>query len=183
MRRHHAHYDYPAHYLRETILFQKPFWRDRLPDGYFMLDAFGGCCVYDESARGDSHGFGVLGWLIGGEAALNLNNLDDATLAAQMLDSLPEFLQHGREQMLESRVHRWIGSVNGLPGGRPMRDPDVRHQPEPTEHPGIFVTGDYLFDSTLNGVLDSAELVADWITEEITGIEQPGERGLSVPRV
>jgi monoamine oxidase len=27
MHRHHAHYDYPAHYLRSTILFQQPFWR------------------------------------------------------------------------------------------------------------------------------------------------------------
>jgi hypothetical protein len=31
----------------------------------------------------------------------------------------------------------------------------------------LFVVGDYLFDSTVNGVLDSAELVADCIVEEI----------------
>ncbi|WP_020472233.1 flavin monoamine oxidase family protein [Zavarzinella formosa] len=177
MHRHHAHYDYPAHYLRVSILFRKPFWRNYLPDGYFMLDAFGGCCVYDETSRGVTHEYGVLGWLIGGEAALNLNNLDDATLTKQMLDSLPDFLQHGRDDMMESRVHRWIGSVNGLPGGRPMLDPDVRHQPEPTEHPGLFVIGDYLFDSTLNGVLDSAELVADWIAEEIAEIQAAGTTG------
>ena len=30
----------------------------------------------------------------------------------------------------------------------------------------LFVVGDYLFDSTLNGVLDSADCVAEWITEE-----------------
>jgi hypothetical protein len=40
---------------------------------------------------------------------------------------------------------------------------DRRHCPEPAEHPNLFLVGDYLFDSTLNGVLDSAEYVARWI--------------------
>ncbi len=31
------------------------------------------------------------------------------------------------------------------------------------EHPNLFLVGDYLYDSTLNGVLDSAEYVSDWI--------------------
>jgi hypothetical protein len=57
--------------------------------------------------------------------------------------------------------------VNGLPGGRPARDPDSRHQPEPTEHPCLFVVGDYLFDSTINGLLDSADVVVEWILEEL----------------
>ena len=47
--RHHAHHDHPAHYLRATILFDRPFWRDALPESYWMLDRFGGCCLYDES--------------------------------------------------------------------------------------------------------------------------------------
>ena len=34
-------------------------------------------------------------------------------------------------------------------------------------HPDLFVVGDYLFDSTINGVLDSADVVAEWILEEI----------------
>src|SRR5262249_36321877 len=71
------------------------------------------------------------------------------------------------EWFLEGRVHRWVGTVNGLPGGRPAREPDSRHLPEPTQHSGLFVVGDYLFDSTLNGVLDSADVVAEWIMEEI----------------
>ena len=33
----------------------------------------------------------------------------------------------------------------------------------------MFVVGDYLFDSTLNGVLDSADYVADWLAAEATG--------------
>jgi hypothetical protein len=32
------------------------------------------------------------------------------------------------------------------------------HRPEPPEHPGVVVVVDYLFDSTLNGVLRSAHI-------------------------
>jgi hypothetical protein len=37
-----------------------------------------------------------------------------------------------------------------------VRDVLTNHRPEPTDHPGFVVVGDYLFDSTLNG---SARLV------------------------
>jgi len=40
------------------------------------------------------------------------------------------------------------------------------HRPAPSE-PALFVVGDYLFDSTLNGVLDSAEYVAGWVASEL----------------
>jgi hypothetical protein len=36
------------------------------------------------------------------------------------------------------------------------------------------VVGDYLFDSTLNGVLDSADTVAEWLVEEASGIGEEG---------
>lgn len=165
MHQHHAFYDYPAHYLRVSILFQRPFWRDRIAGSYFMLDAFGGCCVYDESARDPECAHGALGWLLGGEAALTLSNCSDAELIDKMLDSLPRCWPQGRRLFVEARVHRWVGTVNGLPGGCPAREPDSRHMPEPVQHPGLFVVGDYLFDSTLNGVLDSADVVAEWIVE------------------
>jgi monoamine oxidase len=168
MESHHAFYDYPAHYLRVSILFEKPFWRDRIADSFFMLDAFGGCCVYDESSRGECGGFGVLGWLLAGESALSMSNFADAELVGHMLDSLPSALQHGRNLVREGRVHRWVGTVNGWPGGCPARDPDSRHQPEPIQHPRLFVVGDYLFDSTINGVLDSADTVVEWIIEDVT---------------
>ncbi|MEY2724262.1 MAG: hypothetical protein RLZZ458_129, partial [Planctomycetota bacterium] len=45
--------------------------------------------------------------------------------------------------------------------------PDQRHRPEPVEHPRLFLTGDYLFDSTINGVMDSAESVANAIVAAV----------------
>ncbi len=162
---HHVYYDYPAHYLRVSILFSEPFWREQLAGSYFMLDAFGGCCVYDESYRNHASKYGALGWLLAGDAAMSMGNLDDQALIKAVLDSLPASLAHGRARYLEGRVHRWVGAVNGMPGGRPPRDPDSRHQPEPEEHQDVLLVGDYLFDSTINGVLDSADLVSDWIVE------------------
>lgn len=167
MQAHHAYYDHPAHYLRASLLFQSPFWRSEINESYFMLDAFGGCCVYDESSRGHCGPYGVLGWLLAGEAAMTLGNLRDDVLVRTVLNSLPTTLQHGRELFLEGRVHRWVGTVNAMPGGSAPRDLDARHLPEPDEHSGLFVVGDYLFDSTVNGVLDSADYVADSILEEI----------------
>ncbi len=167
MHAHHVHYDYPAHYLRVSLLFQSAFWREQIAESYFMLDSFGGCCVYDETSRGHAGEHGVLGFLIGGEAALSLCNFDDASLFDRMLDALPASLRHGRELFVEGHVQRWVGEVNGLPGGFPAREPDSRHVPEPKEHPDLFVVGDYLFDSTLNGVLDSADVVAEWILEDV----------------
>lgn len=168
MHRHHVLYDYPAHYLRVSVLFARPFWRERIRDSYFMSDAFGGCCVYDESPRGREASHGVLGWLLAGDAALSMSNYDDEALVEAVLDTLPRALRQGRQLALEGRVHRWVGSVNGLPGGIATRDPDTCHQPDPDGHPELFVVGDYLFDSTINGVLDSADVVAEWIAEEIS---------------
>jgi hypothetical protein len=75
-------------------------------------------------------------------------------------------LQFGRKLMIEGKVHRWLNTVNGIPGGRPVRDTQANHQPEPKEHPGLFVTGDYLFDATVNGVLDSADCASDMLMSE-----------------
>ncbi|GIW80677.1 MAG: hypothetical protein KatS3mg105_2484 [Gemmatales bacterium] len=167
MKEHHQRYNFPAHYLRVTMLFECPFWRDRLHDSYTMLDAFGGCCLYDESSRNGCDTFGVLGWLLGGKPALELSRRSDEDLIESMLSSLPSFLKHGARFYLEGRVHRWPFAVNGLPGGAPALDLDTRHVPEPKEHPNLLVVGDYLFDSTLNGVLDSADFATDWLVAEL----------------
>jgi monoamine oxidase len=173
MHRHHKHYDHPGHYLRVSALFDEPFWRDRVNGSYFMIDAFGGTCVYDESARTDAGTYGVLGWLLAGEPAATMSNFVDEELCAIVLDSLPHCLGDARKHFLEGRVHRWVGAVNGMPGGYPVQPPEARHRPESAGHPGLFVCGDYLFDSTLNGVLDSAELVVDKIEEMMKRIAPP----------
>ena len=68
---------------------------------------------------------------------------------------------------IEGKIHRWLSSVNALPGGLPVRDVMTNHRPEPKEHPGIVVVGDYLFDSTLNGLLDSSDAATDIILTEM----------------
>ncbi|MFO0885006.1 MAG: FAD-dependent oxidoreductase [Pirellulales bacterium] len=161
---HHSHYNHPAHYLRMTLLFEKPFWRERVNDSYFMLDQFGGCCLYDESSREPEVSYGVLGWLLGGEPAESMSTKTDDELIQSALDSLPAPLKDGRKYFLEGRVHRWLSAVNAMPGGITPRSMDLRHQPEPHEHKNLYVVGDYLFDSTLNGVFDSAEYVAEWLS-------------------
>jgi hypothetical protein len=166
IHRHHLHYDCPAHYLRVSILFEDIFWRDVFKDSYFMLDAFGGCCLYDESSRNGAKSHGALGWLLAGEAAVTMGNLSDEDLVERVLESLPRRLQHGRSLFVEGRVHRWLGAVNGMPGGARVQDMETRHVPERAE-PNLFMVGDYLFDSTLNGVLDSADYVAEWLADHV----------------
>ena len=168
MTKHVACYDSPGHYLRISILFDRPFWRRLMTGSWVMLDAFGGCCVYDESRSHGADRYGVLGWLLAGADALSLCNADDRTLIARAIESLPdELYSEARAQFIEGRVHRWAGAVSGQPGGFPLRDPGLAHQPEPVEHPALVVVGDYLFDSTLNGVLRSAHIATDCIATQL----------------
>ncbi len=164
---HHAHHNHPAHYLRVTMVFDHPFWRDRFQDSYWMLDRFDGCCLYDESSRDLASRYGVLGLLVGGDAAKSHASMSDDQLIEEALASLPASLSQARELLVEARVHRWVGAVSAMPGGRHSIALDRRHQPEPTDHPNLYIVGDYLFDSTLNGVLDSANYVARWIAARV----------------
>jgi monoamine oxidase len=165
LRRHVEHHDHPAHYLRVSVLCDRPIPPLPGDDAYLMLDAFGGTCLYVESARDPCATHGVLGWLIGGAAAAEMAGLPDERLVDTVLDSLPTPLAICRERMLEARVHRWTGAVSALPGGWTRLPANRRHRPS-LAHPNLFVVGDYLYDSTLNGVLDSAEYVAGWVAAE-----------------
>lgn len=167
MARHLQRFCHPAHYLRITLLFSRPFWREVLRDSFCMLEALGGCCLYDESTRSPGFEHGTLGWLLGGEAAVQYSQLSDQALIELALASLPESLSAGKELLLDGRVHRWIGEVSAWPGGVPSLPLDARHQPCEARFPGLFVVGDYLFDSTINGVLDSASYVAQWLASEL----------------
>ena len=154
MVKHVSYFDRPAHYLRVSILFDSPFWGDKIPGSWFMSEAFGGCCVYNEGSRHDVGRHGVLNWLIAGSDALAFANLDDKALIDAALKSLPASLGDARAHFIEGKTHRWLSSVNALPGGMPARDVMTNHRPDPKQHPGLVLVGDYLFDSTLNGLLD-----------------------------
>ncbi|EJN12777.1 protoporphyrinogen oxidase [Bradyrhizobium sp. YR681] len=167
MVKHVSYFDRPAHYLRVSILFDSPFWGDKISGAWFMSEAFGGCCVYNEGARHDVGKHGVLNWLIPGSDALAFANLSDQELFDAALKSLPASLGDARAHFVEGKIHRWLSSVNAIPGGLPVRDVMTNHRPEPKEHPGIVVVGDYLFDSTLNGLLDSSDAATDIILTEM----------------
>jgi monoamine oxidase/SAM-dependent methyltransferase len=167
MVKHVAYFDRPAHYLRVSLLFDEPFWGEKVSGAWFMSEAFGGCCVYNEGARHDVGKHGVLNFLIAGSDALAFANLSDQELITAALKSLPPSLGDARAHFLEGRIHRWLSSVNALPGGLPARDVMTNHRPEPKQHPGIVVVGDYLFDSTLNGLLDSSDAATDIIVTEM----------------
>ncbi|MFN9878065.1 MAG: flavin monoamine oxidase family protein [Planctomycetota bacterium] len=176
---HLRRFHHPAHYLRITLLFSRPFWRELLRDSFCMLEAMGDCCLYDESTRSPGVEQGILGWLLGGEAAIQHSELSDQALIELALGSLPQSLSAGRQLLLEGRVHRWIGEVSAWPGGVPSLPLDARHQPCQERFPGLFVVGDYLFDSTLNGVLDSASYVAEWLASEINSLPAQTSRASS----
>ena len=109
----------------------------------------------------------MLNWLIAGSDALAFANLSDQELIDAALKSLPASLGDARAHFLEGKTHRWLSSVNALPGGMPARDVMTNHRPEPKQHPGLVVVGDYLFDSTLNGLLDSSDAATDIIVTEM----------------
>jgi monoamine oxidase/SAM-dependent methyltransferase len=168
MGKHLDLFNVPAHYLRVAISFEERFWDKHVEGSWWMSDHFNGHCVYIESTRYDyGSKRGGLNWLIAGSDALALANLPDDHLIRMALESLPAQMRDAaRKTMIEGKVHRWLNTVNGIPGGRPVRDTQVNHQPEPKLHPGLFVTGDYLFDATVNGVLDSADCASDMLMSE-----------------
>lgn len=178
MDRHRQRFDHPAHYLRITLLFDRPFWRRHMRESYLMLDAFGGCCLYDESSRLPDVKQGVIGFLLGGESARELAHLTDEELVGRAMAAFPPILSPAGSQLLGAKVFRWTGAVNALPGGEQPVPLEARHRPSPDRFPNLFIVGDYLFDSTLNGVLDSADFVSQWLAELLT--DRPTAPNLSV---
>lgn len=176
--RHIDYFDRPGHYLRATLLFERPFWREHISGAWWMLDAFDGCCAYDEGARTPLGPWGALGFLIAGNAALGLANMPDDTIEQMCLDALPPAFGDARKLLVDRRIHRWMASVNAIPGGYPVRSSFVNHRPA-QKLPGLLVVGDYMFDATLNGVLDSADAASDILVSEVLA----RRRALSSPAV
>lgn len=165
--KHIAYFDRPAHYLRATIAFQRPFWRSRIDKHWWMMDAFDGVCVYDESSRQNLGEFGVLSFLISGNAALSLANVSDERIEQLCLDALTPVWPEAPGLIVNRRIHRWMASVNAMPGGARIRRRLENHRPDPKRLHGVLIVGDYLFDSTLNGVMDSADSTTDLIVGDI----------------
>lgn len=173
MTDHVAHYDHPGHYLRISLEFKEPWWKPwGMPGCFWMSDWCGGCCVYDESTRwacGPGH---VLSILVAGNDAMTLvsANQFDEELIEQALASFPrEFREAAKAMFVEGAVHRWIGSLSAQPGSWPAEELRGEHQPEWRVDAGLFLIGDYLFDSTLNGALISAETATDLAVKHLTG--------------
>ncbi len=185
-----AHYDLPAHYLRVSMLFDEKWWAKLdMPGEFWMMDMANGCCCYDESTRwgrnpagnnerrftksqSEEHGH-VLSFLLAGGDALLLcsSNQDDECIVEYVLQSLPTFMREDAENHLaEAQVDRYIGSINAQPGGWPAEELRGEHKPEPEEHPGVFLVGDYFFDSTLNAALMSANVAVELLLEQF-GLE------------
>lgn len=167
MEKHVRHHDHPAHYLRVTVLTDIPCCLNFGDDGYLMLDAFDGCCLYLEVGREAGADHSVLGWLIGGQSAEQMSLLDDEELVTAVLPTLPDQLSQVKDRVIESRVHRWVGAVSAVPGGWSPLSEAMRHRPAAKTHPNLLVVGDYLYDSTLNGALESAEHVVGWLTAHL----------------
>jgi protoporphyrinogen oxidase/SAM-dependent methyltransferase len=179
MVKHIAYFDRPAHYLKISILFETPFWGAKIPGSWFMSEAFGGCCVYNEGSRHDVGKHGVLTWLIAGSDALAFANLSDQELIDAALKSLPPALGDARAHFLEGKTYRWLSSVSALPGGLPARDVMTNHRPDPGQHPGLVLVGDYLFDSTLNGLLDSSDAATDIVLSEMMRLRRARGKPIS----
>lgn len=176
-----AHYDLPAHYFRVSFLFETDWWREfGFPGDFWMMEMFNGCCAYDESHRWRAVGKSalekrghVLSFLLAGQDALLMCafNQDEEIIGRHVLDSLPSMWRRKAEDsLLEVSVDAYAGSINAQPGGWPTEELRGEHQPAHKTHPGLFIVGDYLFDSTLNGALISASIAVDCLLEHL-GVE------------
>jgi protoporphyrinogen oxidase len=172
-----AHYDLPAHYLRVSILFDEKWWESlKIPGEFWMMDMLNGCCCYDESTRwgkkekqdGDSKVGHVLSFLVAGGDALLMcsSNQDDECIIEYVLQSLPSIMrQDAEDHFVEAQVDRYVGSINAQPGGWPAEELRSEHVPEPSENPGVFLVGDYFFDSTLNATLMSSNIAVELLLD------------------
>lgn len=196
-----SHYDLPAHYLRVSFLFSEPFWeKHNLPNDFWMMDCLNGCCCYNEAWRWRDHpsGGNILSILMAGQDALLMvtNNQTDEDILDYTLDVLPDLLRDdAKKYLLEGQVDKFVGSINAQPGGWPSKDLVTEHRPEPNNHPNLYLVGDYLFDSTLNAALMSANTATNLYmqalgldyndaklteaVEELGGLDVPLSTGVS----
>ncbi len=104
----------------------------------------------------------MLGCLLAGSNALSMASVDEGALVRHVLDALPPTLRRSAvERFMEARVHRWCRGVSRS-GGLPLATRDA--PPGLERLPGLPTVGAYLFDSTLNGVYQSADVATSLLS-------------------
>ncbi len=163
VRRHLEHHDMSTHYLRVTFLTKDRCWKAIAPEDYFVTDAFEGVTVYDQTRLvPDGKPYGIMSWLLSGKPAAEISKLPDAEICRRIMAAMPPPLVKAVGQPLECKVDRFMNAVSRQPGGLPILPDNDKHTPCRAFRNLIF-TGDYLYDSTLHGCLESATTAADQI--------------------
>lgn len=177
-------YDLSAHRLRVTILFDEKWWKSlKIPGDFWLMDMFNGCLCYDESSRWElsskededdgvpigEHGH-VLSFLLTGTDALLLcsANQDDGDIIELLLESLPMSMREdAQEHYVDAKVHRYLGGIAG--GDNLFTEGVKKHVPDPSGHPGVFLTNTHLYGLTLNAALTAADAVVEMLGDYLGG--------------
>jgi hypothetical protein len=171
LRRHIEHHDYPAHYLRVTLLLHEKVWDAAFPEDYFVSTMLGGTTVYDKTTRVGGQENPMLSVLVAGQNALEMARAADSDVVEAVVDSLPKSAGIDRKGVRAYAVDRWLYDlgVSRLPGGQPVLQLDRRHEPS-VSFPNVFTVGDYLYDTTINGALDAVMATAERICDRVEGL-------------
>ncbi|MEM9694195.1 MAG: NAD(P)/FAD-dependent oxidoreductase [Myxococcota bacterium] len=163
-------------YLRITLGFDRPVWKDVIDEAFFVTEAFGGCTIYDPTPSGhapDGTQPGILSWLIGGPEAVARMQHPADDLIEEALTTLPPQLAAARAHQVEGQVDRW-------PAPRARREriaigPAHARPKHRLEH-GLCVTGDYMYDGTVNGAIEGAVQSVAVMCREVEGLNPTPER-------
>jgi len=175
IKAHIEHHCYPTDYLRATILFRERTWAEAFPESYFVSDRLGGVTVYDKTVPGDSDEAPILSLLIAGKYATELSREGDDRVLENALRALPMESGVDEKSVVAFEIDRWQNDlgVSRMPGGIPLLSLEDRHSPA-KEHPRVFILGDFLYDTTINGALDGAGFVIDSVCDMVCGGETNG---------
>lgn len=174
VRRHLEHHDVSTHYLRVTILTPDRRWKDVAQEDYFITDAFDGVTVYDQSRFVPrDKPYGIMSWLLAGKSAADMSRLSDTEVCLRIRVAMPPILSRvmggARGAPIDCKVDRYMNSVSRQPGGIPILADSQKHTPCSPKN--LIFTGDYLYDSTLHGCLESATVASEMISTAL-GVPQ-----------
>jgi hypothetical protein len=156
------------------IAYHEEYERQLMSQGYEYDDAHKFALEKEKTLRrrgdvsyGKSH---ILSFLLCGQDALLMcsGDWDEEDIADYLIDCLPDsFHDEACEHLVCARVSRYVGSINAQPGGWPVEDLMEEH----IVTDGVYLVGDYFFDSTLNGALISSNTATDLYLKHL-GLER-----------